>query len=179
MMRKAQRWLGQAKSEIDYSFYKSLLNKLLDLTKNYYDDRLISFVLFGSVARGTAKKDSDIDIILITDNLSHKDSMDRFLFIEEKLKGSPEFISITKSGCTPELKPILFSKEEASESRYIFLDIVNDGIILYDRNDFFRKRLEKLRMKLKELKSRRIFQKDGSWYWILAPYLKFGESFEI
>jgi len=139
MIRKAQRWLGQEKSDIDYLFYKSLLNKLLDLTKNYYNDKLISLVLYGSVARGTAKKDSDIDIILITDNLSHTDSMDRFLLIEEKLKESSEFI----------------------------------------RNDFFEKRLEKLRMKLKELQSKRIFQKDGSWYWILAPNLKFGESFEI
>jgi predicted nucleotidyltransferase len=179
MIRKAEKWLDKEKTELDYSFYKALLNKLLDLTKNYYNDRLISLVLYGSVARGTAKNDSDIDIILITDNLSHTDSMDRFLLIEEKLKESPEFISITKSGCTPELKPILFSQEEASESRYIFLDIVNDGIILYDRKDFFNKRLEKLRMNLKELKSKRIFQKDGSWYWILAPNLKFGESFEI
>ncbi|MCG2727230.1 MAG: hypothetical protein L6244_01080, partial [Candidatus Methanoperedenaceae archaeon] len=121
----------------------------------------------------------DIDIILIVDNLFYTEAMNRFLLVERKLKESSEFISIKKSGYSPEVKPILFSKEEASESRYIFLDIVNDGIILYDKNDFFKKRLEKLRNKLNELDSRRIFLNDGSWYWILAPNLRFGESFEI
>ncbi len=114
MMKEAERWLNPEKNTIDYSFYRSLLAKLLELIKNHYENKLISLVLYGSVARGTAKKESS------------------------------EFISIKKSGYSPEVKPILFSKEEASESRYIFLDIVNDGIILYDKNDFFKKRLEKL-----------------------------------
>lgn len=179
MMKETERRLNSRTDVIDYLFYRALLAKLLELIKNYYEDKLISLVLYGSVARGTAKKDSDIDIILILDNLSYKESMNRFLLVEQKLKESHEFILIKKSGFSPEIKPILFSKEEASESRYIFLDIVNDGIILYDMNDFFKKRLEKLRKRLNELDSRKIFRNDGSWYWILAPNLRFGESFEI
>jgi predicted nucleotidyltransferase len=135
--------------KIDYPFYKYLLAKLLELVKDNYEDKLISLVLYGSVARGTAKKDSDIDVILIVENLSYTEAMNRFLLVEDRLKVSIEFLSIKKEGCSPELKPIIFSREEASESRYIFLDIVDDGIILYDKNDFFKERLEKLRKRLK------------------------------
>src|SRR3972149_4327380 len=179
MMKETERWPNPEKNTLNYPFYRSLLARLIELSKIHYKEKLISLVLYGSVARGTAKQDSDIDIILIIDNLSYKESMNRFLLVEQKLKESQEFISIKESGYSPEIRPILFSQEEASESRYIFLDIVNDGIILYDKNDFFKKRLEKLKKKLIELDSRRIFRNDGSWYWILAPNLKFGESFEI
>ncbi len=167
------------REKIDSPFYKSLLAKLLELVKDKYEDKLISLVLYGSVARGTAKKYSDIDLILIVENISYTEAMNRFLLVENLLKKSTEFLSTSKMGYSPEVKPIIFSREEASESRYIFLDVVNDGIILYDRNDFFKERLDKLRKRLKELKSERVLREDGSWYWILVPDLRFGEAFEI
>src|SRR3989304_1103762 len=164
---------------IDYQFYQPLLAKLLDLIKDNYENRLISLILYGSVSRGTAKKDSDVDIILVVENLSYTEAMNRFLLVEDRLKESTEYLSIKSTGYSPEVKPIIFSREEASESRYIFLDVVNDGIILYDKNAFFKQRLEKLRKRLRDLESKRITREDGSWYWILAPNIKFGESFEI
>ncbi len=171
--------LNMRSEKIDYQFYKPLLIKLLYLLKDNYENKLISLILYGSVSRGTAKKDSDIDIILVVENLPYTEAMNRFLLIEDKLKESKEFLSVINASYSPEVKPIIFSREEASESRYIFLDVVNDGIVLYDKNDFFRERLEKLRKRLRELESKRIFSEDGSWYWILAPNIKFGESFEI
>ncbi len=165
--------------KIDHFFYKSLLDKLLQLVKDSYKGKLISLVLYGSVARGTAKKGSDIDIILIVENLSYTEAMNKFLLVEDRLKASEEFLFVIKAGCSPELKPIIFSRKEASESRYIFLDVLYEGIILYDKNDFFKNRLEKLRKRLKKLESKRIFREDGSWYWILAPDLRFGEVFKI
>jgi len=164
---------------IDYQFYQPLLAKLLDLIKDNYENRLISLILYGSVSRGTAKKDSDVDIILVVENLSYTEAMNRFLLVEDRLKESTEYLSIKSTGYSPEVKPIIFSREEASESRYIFLDVVNDGIILHDKNAFFKQRLEKLRKRLRDLESKRITREDGSWYWILAPNIKFGESFEI
>jgi predicted nucleotidyltransferase len=94
MMKEAERWLNPEKNTIDYPYYRSLLAKLLELIKNHYEDKFISLVLYGSVARGTAKKESDIDIILIVDNLFYTEAMNRFLLVERKLKESSEFISI-------------------------------------------------------------------------------------
>jgi len=168
-----------SKEKIDYIFYKSLLDKLVHSLKEEYNNELISIVLYGSVARGTAKKESDIDLILVIRGLSYTAAINRFLLVEEKFKQSIEFISIKKAGYSPEIKPVIFSQKEASESRYIFLDVVEEGIIIYDKDDFFKKRLERIGKRLKELGSKRIFCKDNSWYWILVPDLRLGEVFEI
>src|SRR5574341_1584201 len=61
--------------------------------------KLVSLVLYGSVARGTAKKESDIDLILIVENFSYTEAMNRFLLVEDRLKESTAFLSVTEAGC--------------------------------------------------------------------------------
>lgn len=43
----------------------NLLDRLTLLCKEHYKERLISLVVFGSVGRGTAGPDSDIDLLLV------------------------------------------------------------------------------------------------------------------
>ena len=42
--------------------YKSLLEKLTKLLQEEFQDKLISVVLYGSIARGDNRKDSDIAV---------------------------------------------------------------------------------------------------------------------
>ena len=56
---------------------------------------------------------------------------------------------------------------------------MEDGKILYDRDDFFQERLSTLKRRLQELGSKKVYLKDGSWYWVLKPDLKLGEIFEL
>ena len=49
--------------------YKSLLEKLTKLLQEEFQDRLVSVVLYGSVARGDNRKDSDIDLLLVIKGL--------------------------------------------------------------------------------------------------------------
>jgi len=59
--------------------YGEILEKLVECLKKNFD--LVSAVVFGSVARGNAKKDSDIDILIVADNLP--DRYERFKMFEK------------------------------------------------------------------------------------------------
>ena len=48
-----------------YSDYKKLLKAFIKLVQHALGDRVVSIVLYGSVARGTARPDSDVDLLLI------------------------------------------------------------------------------------------------------------------
>ena len=54
------------------------------------------------------------------------------------------------------------------------MDMTEDAIILYDRDGFFRKVLEKTRKRLKELGFKRVWLSEKSWYWRKRDY-KLGE----
>jgi predicted nucleotidyltransferase len=49
--------------------YRSLVNGLVELIKTEYGDELVSVAIFGSIARGTARKDSDLDVLIIASRL--------------------------------------------------------------------------------------------------------------
>jgi predicted nucleotidyltransferase len=168
--------------KVSYTTYDRLLKRFLDLVREEYKDKLISVVLYGSVARGEAKPTSDLDLILVIEAppSSYEKSTKRFILkVENRLKDSEEFRSFVKSGFYPDLGPIILTRSEASMNRYVFLDLIKDAIILFDRNDFFKERLKALKKRLKELKSKKVELKDGGRYWILKPDLKFGEVFEL
>jgi len=73
----------------------------------------------------------------------------------------------------------VLSEEEATENRYVFLDMVDDAVVLFEPEGFFARRMGELRRRLEELGARRIFLPDGSWYWDLKPDLTLGEVFEL
>ena len=63
-----------------------------------------SLAVFGSVARGEARPDSDIDVLVEFDGPARFDSyMDLKLFLEELL-GRPVDL-LTRNGVRPELRP--------------------------------------------------------------------------
>lgn len=158
--------------------YKSLLKSLMELLHKSLRDNLVSVVVYGSVARGSARKDSDIDILIVAENLP-KSRMERqrmFLEIESSLE--PLINELWDRGFYVDFSPLILSREEASKIRPIYLDMVEDAIILYDKEGFFGNILERLKRRLKELGARREWI-GNKWYWILKPNIKFGEVVEI
>ncbi len=140
---------------------------------------LISVILFGSFARGDAGGTSDIDLLIVGANMPQS-RLDRIaLFneaeksIEDELKKIEE-----KYGMTIYFSPVIKSVEEAEKFTPLYLDLVEDAEILYDKNDFMKNIIEELRRRLKELGARRIW-KGRRWYWILKPKIRVGEVIEI
>lgn len=147
-----------------------ILNRLTSLCKEHYGERLISLVVFGSVGRGTARPDSDIDFLLVVKNLPNgrMARVREFSAIEAALdiKGHLE------------LSPVFKTPEEIAEGSPLLLDMVEDARVLFDRQGFFQRTMENLKERLQRLNARRIWQ-GNAWYWDLKPDYKQGEIFEI
>ncbi len=100
-----------------------------------------------------------------------------FESIEEKIEPLLESLH-RKEGIHTYISAIIKSPEEAEKGSPIFLDMVEDARILFDRNGFFEEVLDRLKKRLKELGSKRIW-KGNAWYWDLKPDYKPGEIFEL
>lgn len=78
-------------------------------------------------------------------------------------------------GQRPYLSLLVLSQQEAEQTRYIYLDMVDEALILVDVEGFFQAKLEALRKRLEELGAKRVWQEER-WYWDLKPALKKGEA---
>lgn len=142
---------------------------------------LSSVVLYGSAARGTAGVKSDIDLLIIVDYPQGKKRE-----IEEKVseiyldfEDSDYFEGADLTGLRAKLEYILLTREEALNTRPFYLDISQDGLVLFDRDDFFNRKLTRLRKRMTELGTRRVFLDDMTWLWELKPGMKPGEVVEL
>jgi predicted nucleotidyltransferase len=158
--------------------FDELVNQIVSAVRTVYGDRLISVVLYGSVARGTMRHDSDIDLLIIAQG-----------FPNGRLKRVREFEAVEEMvaeglrraaghGVHTSLSPILKSPDEVQAGSPLFLDMVEDARILYDRHGFFMQHIAHLRNKLAHLGAKRIW-KGNAWYWDLKPDYRPGEVFEL
>lgn len=155
-----------------------MLARLVDVMKSRFGDRLVSIVLYGSVARCEARRDSDVDLLVVVRDLgrSRFRRQDLFMEIEELLE--EEIGKLEAMGYHVDFSPIIKSPEEASRISPLYLDMVYDAVILYDRGNFFQSILERLRRKLEELGAERV-RVGKLWYWRLKRDYRFGEVIEI
>jgi len=159
--------------------FRELKTMLLSEIKSYYSERLVSVVVFGSVARETQTFDSDLDLLIVVEKLpsGRMKRIREFESIEEKIEPLLESLH-RKEGIHTYISAIIKSPEEAEKGSPIFLDMVEDARILFDRNGFFEEVLDRLKKRLKELGSKRIW-KGNAWHWDLKPDYKPGEIFEL
>jgi predicted nucleotidyltransferase len=141
-------------------------------------ESLVSAALFGSVARGEATRYSDIDLLIVIENLPRGrfQRLARIEPIEATLED--EFERLQRDGIFTRLTSLLKTPKEAERFIPLYLDMVQDAIILFDKEDFLHQILDNLRQRLERLGARRL--KVGRIrYWDLKPDLKPGEFFQI
>lgn len=156
-----------------------LTGRVFFLAKNAYGDNLVSFVLFGSVARGVPRPDSDIDLLIVAKEFA-SGRIRRVAEFDEKIEKAvgKYLVDLRGKGVNTTFSPIFKTREEVLRGSPLFLDMIDSSKILFDRDNFFRNYLEGLKKKMKKLGSRRV-KRGNAWYWILKPDYKQGDVIEL
>jgi len=138
-------------------------------------------ILFGSVARGDADEGSDVDLLIISEGFkgSFGERFQPFQEIDKELMELESRKELRRKGYGTLISPIPLTPKEVESNPPIMLDILTDGIILYDKGGFIKSHLTKLEKKLKALKAKKVRLSGGKWYWDLKPDYKFGEVVEV
>jgi len=132
------------------------MKELIKLIRVFYKDNLRSLVIFGSYARGEVTLGSDIDILIILKEckLSYRERLQEFYEdIESKITTGPSLL----------VSPIILKEEEAREFNPIYLEIMENNIIVFDDGTF-----KNILDKLKRLQEERVIEKKtlkGKTYW--------------
>ncbi len=158
--------------------YRSIVRKLLDALLDVFGDKLVSVVVYGSVARGEARRGSDLDLLIIIEDLprSRFERTRMYLRAEEKIDDLLD--KLLDEGYAVSISPIIKTPDEAKHVSPLYLDMVEDAVIVYDKDGFFKKILLNLKRKLEELGAERVWI-GRKWYWRLKKDYKFGEVIEI
>ena len=158
--------------------YRTVLGELLRALYRTFGDNLVSVAVFGSVARGTARRDSDIDLLVVADGLprSIRERVRMYLGAEEAI--DPLLDRLLDEGYAITINPIIKSREEAARTSPLYLDMTEDAVILYDRDGFLTSLLARLRQRLRELGAERVWV-GKRWYWRLKRDYVFGEVVEL
>jgi predicted nucleotidyltransferase len=158
--------------------YADILTRLVEALREHYGRRLVSVAVFGSVGRGTQREDSDVDVLIVARDLPRGRSarVDEFLPVEARLE--PWLAAPRRELLHVALSPVFKTPEEVEAGSPLFLDMVEDARILHDADGFLAAYLDRLRARLQELGSRRVWSGNG-WYWVLKPDLRPGEIISL
>lgn len=111
---------------------QNMLSKFTNEIKKELDGKILSIVLFGSVARGKYSRDSDVDLLIITSDLS----------IEEKTQLESIVTRISSKSSASygfDLVPLnvtLLDFREGFKTRDFYKDLWEDHVLLYGETKF-------------------------------------------
>lgn len=161
-----------------HPIYDELIDAAQRECQRHYGTQLVSLAAFGSVGRGTPTADSDIDLLIVAEGLprGRLARSDDFVAVEKAM--TPDLARAYALGLHPSLSPIFKTPDEVAAGSPLFLDMIDDARIVYDRGDFLKQAFSDFSGRLARLGAKRIWR-DNSWYWDLKPDYKPGEVFEI
>ena len=161
-----------------YAEHEAFLHAIDDACRRHYGDRLVSLAVFGSVGRGTPRRDSDVDLLIVADPLpdGRLARADEFRDVDRALE--PRQRDMRRAGFAALLSPVFKTPDEIRRGSPLLLDMTSDARCLYDRDAFLAESLATLRARLSALGARRIWR-GNAWMWDLKPDLRPGEIFEL
>lgn len=161
-----------------HPIYDTLIDATREACQRHYGARLVSVAVFGSVGRGTPGPDSDIDLLVVAGQLprGRLARSDDFAAVERAV--AAELTSANRHGLHPTLAPVFKTPDEVAAGSPLFLDMLDDARIVYDRDGFLQRAFEAFAARLARLGAKRIWR-GAAWYWDLKPDYQPGEVFEI
>lgn len=148
-----------------------------EILKERLGDDLVSVVLFGSVARGEARPDSDIDLLVIARNLPKSQFARTDIVIKAEDRLFDE-MGEAPPGEGTMIAAIMRTPEEAASPVPLYLDMVDEAVLLFDRDGFFSNVLSKLGKRLRSLGAKRRVLGNVR-YWDLKPDYSPGDVIEF
>ena len=160
--------------------YRELCQEYLEAVKAHFGDRLISVCFFGSVARGEASPESDIDALIVANDLPRDFGLRvrETNRIHESVRSREVYRGLRLQGRSAFISDVYLTPEEARSHPPILLDVTDHGVIVYDKGGFLAAVLEDIRERLKQLGGRKVSARKGH-YWVLKPHAKPTEVVEV
>lgn len=141
--------------------FDELIDLIFKEVRCYYRENLISFVIFGSCGRGTPCPSSDVDILIVLKDAPCgrlKRVKEFYENIEKRIE--PYIEKLRNYEINTFLSPIIRTEEEIKLGSPLYIDMLSGIKIYFDRDNFFKKYLNSLGEKLKELGAEK---KDTHW----------------
>ena len=157
--------------------WSALVERVVAEYRDAIGDDLVAMALFGSVARGEARPDSDLDLYVVTRRPILGDS--RLPAMWGRIDASREYQALVAVGYRPTLSPVPHTVDDLAGHPWILLDIAHHGLVVYDPEAALERELAAVRRRMAELGSQRIALSDGSWYWDLKPDWRPGEVVDL
>lgn len=165
--------MSLSKAELN-AIFRTLAERYATAAKMVLGDQLVSIALYGSVARSQAGPSSDIDLFVVLQDAPSGMLARRRLLQPVRDSLTAELEGLWEQGIYTDFIEVIRSRTEVLQFHPLYLDMSQDAILLYDRDQFLHTLLEKVRERLQRAGAER-YAMGKHWYWDMKQAFVSGE----